>query len=330
MLAGRRRARIAARAGRGTTGTRRGSCRSRSARGSACGGRSRWPPSRRPGPASAPRTRPRTRRGRRARRARAGRRREARPSSGSAVVPRRAAGPGVRAHGAANSTLPPGISIECSIWWHGPRGRWSRPNRAIGPVPGARRAIDADGSRDAYPACDGSRGNVRTSKVRGAAGRDRRGNRSLSVRAVGAVRARVDRTEHGRLHDPVDRVLGPGDRRCVLVVCSRTARTRAATAVEVEGPAFTRYLFSNTRAGLFWLPIRLFVGFSWLAAGYAQVQRRRAGSTAAPRCWASGRVRSRSRTRRAALRSPSTGIATSSTPDQQRCPDLVRLAHRLR
>lgn len=40
-----------------------------------------------------------------------------------------------------------------------------------------------------------------------------------------------------------------------------------ATVVEVEGPAFSRYLFSNTRSGLLWLPIRLFVGFSFLEAG---------------------------------------------------------------
>ena len=40
-----------------------------------------------------------------------------------------------------------------------------------------------------------------------------------------------------------------------------------ATEVEVEGPAFARYLFSNSRAGLFWLPIRLFLGFSWLTSG---------------------------------------------------------------
>jgi thiosulfate dehydrogenase [quinone] large subunit len=40
-----------------------------------------------------------------------------------------------------------------------------------------------------------------------------------------------------------------------------------ATEVEVEGPAFARYLFGNTRAGLFWLPIRLFLGFSWLTSG---------------------------------------------------------------
>jgi thiosulfate dehydrogenase [quinone] large subunit len=40
-----------------------------------------------------------------------------------------------------------------------------------------------------------------------------------------------------------------------------------ATVVEVEGPAFSRYLFSNTRAGLLWLPVRLFVGFAFLEAG---------------------------------------------------------------
>ena len=44
-------------------------------------------------------------------------------------------------------------------------------------------------------------------------------------------------------------------------------KTPGATVVEVEGPAFTRYLFSNTRAGLLWLPIRLFVGFAFFAAG---------------------------------------------------------------
>ncbi len=42
--------------------------------------------------------------------------------------------------------------------------------------------------------------------------------------------------------------------------------------IEVEGPAFTRFLFSNTRAGLFWLPIRLFLGFSWLDAGWHKLQ----------------------------------------------------------
>jgi thiosulfate dehydrogenase (quinone) large subunit len=40
-----------------------------------------------------------------------------------------------------------------------------------------------------------------------------------------------------------------------------------ATTVEVEGPAFARFLFGNSRAGLLWLPVRLFVGFSFLEAG---------------------------------------------------------------
>ena len=40
-----------------------------------------------------------------------------------------------------------------------------------------------------------------------------------------------------------------------------------ATTVEVEAPGFARFLFSNTRAGLLWLPIRLFVGFAWLDGG---------------------------------------------------------------
>jgi thiosulfate dehydrogenase [quinone] large subunit len=44
-------------------------------------------------------------------------------------------------------------------------------------------------------------------------------------------------------------------------------KTPGATVVEVEGPAFSRYLFANTRAGLLWLPVRLFVGFSFLEAG---------------------------------------------------------------
>jgi thiosulfate dehydrogenase [quinone] large subunit len=39
-------------------------------------------------------------------------------------------------------------------------------------------------------------------------------------------------------------------------------------AVHIESPAFTRFLFENSRAGLVWLPIRLFVGFAWLEAGW--------------------------------------------------------------
>ena len=53
----------------------------------------------------------------------------------------------------------------------------------------------------------------------------------------------------------------------LVVTLFEDRKAPGATVVEVEGPAFTRYLFSNTRAGLFWLPIRLFVGFSFLSAG---------------------------------------------------------------
>ena len=38
--------------------------------------------------------------------------------------------------------------------------------------------------------------------------------------------------------------------------------------MEIEGPAFARFLTSNSRAGLVWLPVRLFVGFAWLDAGW--------------------------------------------------------------
>src|SRR5687768_17403691 len=41
--------------------------------------------------------------------------------------------------------------------------------------------------------------------------------------------------------------------------------------VEVEGPAFARFLFNNSRAGLFWLPVRLFVGFAWLESGWGKL-----------------------------------------------------------
>ena len=84
--------------------------------------------------------------------------------------------------------------------------------------------------------------------------------------------------------------------------------------VEVEGPAFTRFLFSNTRAGLFWLPIRLFLGFSWLEAGLHKLfdpnNAWLGGGAALTRLLGTAAVRS---PRRAGRRSPSSGTATSST-----------------
>jgi thiosulfate dehydrogenase (quinone) large subunit len=54
----------------------------------------------------------------------------------------------------------------------------------------------------------------------------------------------------------------------LAVVLFEDRKDAGADTVEIEGPAFTRFLFGNSRAGLFWLPIRLFVGFAWLEAGY--------------------------------------------------------------
>jgi thiosulfate dehydrogenase (quinone) large subunit len=53
----------------------------------------------------------------------------------------------------------------------------------------------------------------------------------------------------------------------IFVVLFADRNAPGASTVEVEGPGFTRFLFSNTRAGLLWLPIRIFVGFAWLEAG---------------------------------------------------------------
>lgn len=54
----------------------------------------------------------------------------------------------------------------------------------------------------------------------------------------------------------------------LLVVLFEDRKQPEADEVETEGPAFVRFLFHNSRAGLFWLPIRLFVGFAFLEAGW--------------------------------------------------------------
>lgn len=54
----------------------------------------------------------------------------------------------------------------------------------------------------------------------------------------------------------------------LLVALFEDRKGAEADEVEIEGPRFVRFLFNNSRAGLFWLPIRLFVGFAWLDAGW--------------------------------------------------------------
>jgi thiosulfate dehydrogenase [quinone] large subunit len=41
--------------------------------------------------------------------------------------------------------------------------------------------------------------------------------------------------------------------------------------VQIEGPGFARFLFNNRAAGLFWLPIRVFLGFAWMNAGLTKL-----------------------------------------------------------
>ena len=53
----------------------------------------------------------------------------------------------------------------------------------------------------------------------------------------------------------------------LVVILFQERKSVGADEVEIEGPAFARFLFGNRRAGLFWLPIRVFLGVSWFEAG---------------------------------------------------------------
>jgi thiosulfate dehydrogenase [quinone] large subunit len=54
----------------------------------------------------------------------------------------------------------------------------------------------------------------------------------------------------------------------LLLALFEDRKSPESQEVEIEGPAFARFLFNNSRAGLFWLPVRLFVGFAWIEAGW--------------------------------------------------------------
>lgn len=57
----------------------------------------------------------------------------------------------------------------------------------------------------------------------------------------------------------------------LLVLLFQERKQPGGETIEIEGPAFTRFLFGNSRAGLFWLPIRLFIGFAWLGSGWGKL-----------------------------------------------------------
>lgn len=53
----------------------------------------------------------------------------------------------------------------------------------------------------------------------------------------------------------------------LVVVLYLDRQATGPQEVSVSGPAFTQFLFHDARAGLIWLPIRVFLGFAWLDAG---------------------------------------------------------------
>ena len=57
----------------------------------------------------------------------------------------------------------------------------------------------------------------------------------------------------------------------LAVILFQDRKSAEADEVEIEGPAFARFLFGNSRAGMLWLPIRLFLGFAWLDAGIHKI-----------------------------------------------------------
>ena len=57
----------------------------------------------------------------------------------------------------------------------------------------------------------------------------------------------------------------------LFVVLFQDRKNPESATTEIEGPAFARYLFGNSRAGILWLSIRLFIGFSWLESGLGKI-----------------------------------------------------------
>ena len=53
----------------------------------------------------------------------------------------------------------------------------------------------------------------------------------------------------------------------LVVVLYLDRRETGPQEVSISGPAFTQFLVHDSRAGLIWLPMRVFLGFAWLDAG---------------------------------------------------------------
>ena len=57
----------------------------------------------------------------------------------------------------------------------------------------------------------------------------------------------------------------------LLVALFAYRREPGSREVEIEGPGFARFLFNNSAAGIFWLPIRVFLGVAWLQSGLGKL-----------------------------------------------------------
>lgn len=61
----------------------------------------------------------------------------------------------------------------------------------------------------------------------------------------------------------------------LLLVRPRLATTpdeqKAEAAQSLEDPAIVKYLFSNPRAGLLWLPVRIYIGWTFLFSGWHKI-----------------------------------------------------------
>jgi thiosulfate dehydrogenase [quinone] large subunit len=57
----------------------------------------------------------------------------------------------------------------------------------------------------------------------------------------------------------------------LVVVLFLSRKETGPMEVSVSGPAVTQFLFHDARAGLIWLPIRIFLGFSWIDASLHKI-----------------------------------------------------------
>ena len=57
----------------------------------------------------------------------------------------------------------------------------------------------------------------------------------------------------------------------LFVVLFARRKQPGATEIDIEEPAFARFLFHNSRAGLLWLPVRLFLAAAWLGSGLHKI-----------------------------------------------------------